>query len=104
MKMSETDRIKNALVNVSTLAHTSDYYNPDRDSSDIELIEKIVKKAIPMKPIDIQTPVVTWGLCPVCKGEYRKLGKKPNRVFLSDKYCPDCGQRLDWSDIDEIQV
>ena len=46
MKISETDRIKNALVNVTTLAHTSDYYNPDRDSSDIELIEKIVIDAI----------------------------------------------------------
>lgn len=46
MKMSETDLIKNALVNVSTLARTSDYYNPDRDSSDIELIEKIVMDAI----------------------------------------------------------
>ena len=46
MKISETDRIKNALVNVTTLAHTSDYYNPDRDSSDIELIEKIVMDAI----------------------------------------------------------
>ena len=46
MKISETDRIKNALVNVTTLAHTSDYYNPDRDSSDIELIKKIVMDAI----------------------------------------------------------
>ena len=46
MKISETDRIKNALVNVTTLAHTSDYYNPDRDSSDIELTEKIVMDAI----------------------------------------------------------
>ena len=44
--MIETERIKYALVNVSTLAKTSDYYNPDRDSSDIELIEKIVKDAI----------------------------------------------------------
>ena len=43
MKLSETDRIKNALVNVSTLARTSDYYNPDRDLKDIELIEGIVK-------------------------------------------------------------
>ena len=94
--MAETDKIKNALVNLITLAQHSDYYNKDRDDQDIDLIEKIVKKAIPMKPIDIQTPVVTWGLCPVCKGEYRKLGRKPNRVFLSDKYCPDCGQRLDW--------
>lgn len=103
--MTESERIKYALVNVITMATHSDYYNKDRDDQDIDLIEEIVKKAIPMKPIDIQTPVVTWGLCPVCKGEYRKLGKKPNRVFLSDKYCPDCGQRLDWSDIeDEIQV
>lgn len=97
--MTESERIKNALVNVIVIAKHSDYYENVRDEEDIDLIEKIVKKAIPMKPIDIQTPVVTWGLCPVCKGEYRKLGKKPNRVFLSDKYCPDCGQRLDWSDI-----
>lgn len=46
MKISETDRIKNALVNVTTLANTSDYYNPDRDIPDIELIEKIVMDAI----------------------------------------------------------
>lgn len=97
--MTESERIKYALVNVITLAEHSCYYDKPSDEEDIDLIEKIVKKAIPMKPIDIQTPVVTWGLCPVCKGEYRKLGKKPNRVFLSDKYCPDCGQRLDWSDI-----
>lgn len=98
--MTEVDKIKNALVNVITLANHSDYYNKDRDDKDIDLIESIVKKAIPMKPIDIQTPVLTWGLCPVCKGEYRKLGRKPNRVFLSDKYCPDCGQRLGW-DLEE---
>ena len=29
--MTEVDRIKYALVNVSTLAKTSDYYNPDRE-------------------------------------------------------------------------
>ena len=98
--MTETDRIKNAFVNVETLANNSIYYDQQRDDPDIELIEEIVKKAIPMKPIDIQTPVLTWGLCPVCKGEYRKLGRKPNRVFLSDKYCPDCGQRLGW-DLEE---
>lgn len=44
--MTEKYRIKNALVNVSTLAKTSDYYNHDRDSSDIELIEKIVMDEI----------------------------------------------------------
>ncbi len=56
-----------------------------------------LKKQIPKKPIDIYTPVVTWGLCPICKGEFNKLGGKPNRVFKSNAFCPDCGQALDWS-------
>ena len=56
-----------------------------------------LKKQIPKKPIDVCTPVVTWGLCPICKGELNKLGNRPNRVFESTKYCPDCGQALDWS-------
>ena len=97
-RMAESERIKNALVNVITLAKNSIQYGKVRDDQDIELIGEIVEKEIPMKPIDIKKPVLTWGLCPVCKGEYRILGGKPNRVFLSDKYCPDCGQKLDWSD------
>lgn len=56
-----------------------------------------LEKQIPKKPIDVCTPVVTWGLCPICKGELNKLGNRPNRVFESTKYCPDCGQALDWS-------
>ena len=56
-----------------------------------------LEKQIPKKPIDVCTPVVTWGLCSICKGELNKLGNRPNRVFESTKYCPDCGQALDWS-------
>ena len=41
-----TERIERAWSNVNSLARSSDYYNPDRDSSDIELIEKIVMDAI----------------------------------------------------------
>lgn len=63
---------------------------------------KALEKQIPKKPIDVCTPVVTWGLCPICKGELNKLGNRPNRVFESTKYCPDCGQALDWSDTDEM--
>lgn len=44
--MTETDRIKNALVNVITLATHSDYYHKDRDDKDIDLIASIVEKAI----------------------------------------------------------
>lgn len=60
-----------------------------------------LEKQIPKKPIDVCTPVVTWGLCPICKGELNKLGNQPNRVFESTKYCPDCGQALDWGETDD---
>lgn len=97
MKMSETDRIKNALVNVSTLAHTSDYYNPDRDSSDIELIEKIVKKEIAQKPDFVSDghaygyPIYDIWICPSCGTIYD--------IYSSDyDYCPNCGQRIEWEE------
>lgn len=58
---------------------------------------KALERLIPKKPLDICTPVVTWGLCPECKGEISKLSGRPNRVFQSNAFCPDCGQALDWS-------
>ena len=48
--MTEVESIKDALVNVITLATHSDYYNKDRDDKDIYLIKAIVKKEIPKKP------------------------------------------------------
>lgn len=61
-------------------------------------LNNAIEKQIPKKPIDICTPVVTWGICPNCKGELNKLGGRENRVFKTNAYCPDCGQALDWSD------
>ena len=61
-------------------------------------IDEALEKQIPKKPTDICTPVVTWGLCPVCKGELSKFKNRPNRVFKDNAYCLDCGQALDWSD------
>ena len=97
MKMSETDRIKNALVNVTTLAHTSDYYNKDRDDHDIDLIKAIVKKEIPKKPYfesdgyaDGYPVYDTWA-CPRC-GEHYEV------ECDHYDYCPKCGQRIDWSE------
>lgn len=93
MKLSETDSIKNALVNVSTLARTSDYYNPDRDLKDIELIESIVMKEIPKKPIDKQT--CAGHLKPYCPNCDLEL------CYVGAKYCHHCGQRIDWEDEEE---
>lgn len=96
--MTETDRVKNALVNVITLAKHSDYYENVRDEEDIDLIEKIVKKEIPRSPIrfgylydpDRSQVHVGWK-CSNCGTKYR--------VYYADyDYCPHCGQRIDWSE------
>lgn len=62
------------------------------------VIEVLVERATPMKPLDIHTPVVKWGLCPACKGELNKFHGRPNRVLENEAYCRDCGQALDWSE------
>lgn len=67
----------------------------------IEFAIKALERHIPRKPTDVCTPVVTWGLCPVCQGKLNMLGRRPNRVFKDTNFCPDCGQALDWSDYDE---
>lgn len=56
-------------------------------------------KETPMKPIDGMTrrtfeDAHKCKLCPKCKGKGPIVKKKW-------KYCPNCGQRLDWSDEDE---
>lgn len=64
----------------------------------LEKIKNAIEKQIPKRPFDIFTPVVTWGLCPTCKGELNKLGGRPNRVLKGNAFCSDCGQALDWGD------
>ena len=105
--MTETDRIKNALVNVITLATNSDYYNKDRDDQDIYLIKAIVKKEIPKKPEPYSTFIKTFEkgtgelkymtrydgfMCPIC-GYVLTNDERKNH----DNYCPNCGQKIDWS-------
>lgn len=64
-----------------------------------ECFEALIEKQIPKKPIDVQKPVVWWGICPTCKGLPEELGR-PHRVFQSDNYCSNCGQKIDWSDVE----
>ena len=95
--MIETDRIKNALVNVTTLAKNSIEYGKARDDQDIELIEEIVKKEIPKKP-EIESEyfvgednvkiTVTVFFCKNCGG----------RIGHLDTYYNNCGQRIDWEE------
>lgn len=93
---------------LNTIGDTLTYYMVGKDLASLHSVNEIgdsmatlreiVNKETPKKPLDVCTPVVKWGLCPVCKGELNKLGGKPNRVFSNQKYCPDCGQALDWSE------
>ena len=93
--MTETDRIKNALANVITLAKNSIEYGKAQDDQDIDLIASIVEKEIPKKPeVESESFVgednvkitVTAFFCPncgVCIGH-------------REKYCNNCGHRIDW--------
>lgn len=93
---------------LNTIGDTLTYYMVGKDLASLHSVNEIgdsmatlreiVNKETPKKPLDVCTPVVKWGLCHVCKGELNKLGGKPNRVFSNQKYCPDCGQALDWRD------
>ena len=93
--MIETDRIKNALLNVNALAKNSIEYGKARDDQDIDLIESIVNKEIPKKPFFESDgyadgyPVYDTWICPRCGHNYE---------VDSDKfdYCPKCGKRIDW--------
>ena len=96
--MTEVESIKDALVNVITLANHSDYYNKDRDDKDIDLITSIVKKEIPMKPklfmrdgYDEDEAVYDAWDCPYCGTHYQI-------IFDKHDYCPHCGQRIDWEE------
>lgn len=92
------NEIKNIVLDKSGDGYRTAKYLQNFYYSSCETLQELVEKTTPKKPLDVCTPVVKWGLCPVCKGELNKLGGKPNRVFSNQKYCPDCGQALDWSE------
>ena len=106
--MVETDRIKKALVNMEVLTENSNYYNKQRDDRDIALIAAIVEKEIPKKPEPYSTCIKGFKkdtfecvntimyegfVCSIC-GYVLTNDERKNH----DNYCPNCGQKIDWSD------
>ena len=100
--MTEKEKIEKAWRNVNSLARSSDYCN-ESDHSDIELIEEIVKKEIPIKPI-VDGYKLICGCChePMdigfCFCHTREKGHYIVRTDNHDNYCPNCGQRIDWEE------
>ena len=101
--MTETDRIKNALVNVAVIAKNSEYYKKDRDDQDIDLISEIVMKEIPIKPI-VDGYDLICGCChePMnigfCCCHNRGKGHYIVRTDNHSNYCNNCGHRIDWEE------
>ena len=77
-------------VKPKTLGHCED--------NNLEVLEELVDRATPKKPINQSTPLVRQGYCPNCKGELRKLGSRNEVVIEGQPYCCSCGQALDWSE------
>mgnify|MGYP000108668626 CR=1 FL=1 len=64
----------------------------DKKLVDKKEYEGLTKKQIPQKPVygyDEQDNI----LCPVCK---ETVGQMDDYYFGRNKYCPECGQRIDW--------
>lgn len=70
----------------------------------IQTVQKLVDKKIPKKPIirclsgAIYTCVHT---CPVCGKELIVTNNETVIYKTKTNYCDECGQRLDWSGINE---
>ena len=90
-----TEQIKYNIGNGQEISVEYDEHNITKITR--ECLEMLIEKQIPKKPIDVQKPVVRWGICPTCKGLPEELGR-PQRVFQSDNYCSNCGQKIDWGD------
>ena len=84
------------MTNEEAIIDIRENIQPIVGGKSLDIAISALEKQIPKKPLDVCTPVVTWGLCPTCKGELNKLGGRPNRVFQSNAFCPDCGQKLLW--------
>ena len=95
--MTETDRIKNALLNVNTLAKNSIEYGKVRDDQDIDLIASIVNKEIPKKPESVSECFVDENNIKITITRFfcQNCGVS---VGHRDNYCINCGQRLDWEE------
>ena len=103
--MNEYQKALNKIVNSSCPNCTDDNGCSSCDiqkicnchaKSWVNTLQKLVDKENPMKPIDGMTGLTfkdahKCKLCPKCKGKGMAIKKEW-------KYCPNCGQKLDWSD------
>lgn len=78
------NRYQEALNNVKRVYVKSDHY----DEEDIRLLQELVDKATPKKPIKSNNPLFDYMVfCPACN----------KSMSFKNYYCGSCGQAVDWS-------
>ena len=80
------NKYQEALDNVWAEWGTSD--------RDIDILQELVDRATPIKPVEYQELSCVNYLCPICENKYHDSVN--NRKYI--KYCPICGQALLWED------
>lgn len=100
--MTENEAIKNIkdILDECTESEESVCYVTDVDAPALEMAIKALEKQIPKNPTyegDGYAPdgAFIWGelICPCC-------GRRYEVDYDDYDYCPDCGQKLDWSDVE----
>lgn len=64
----------------------------------LEFETAAIQKQIPKKPINIERKIA-MASCPVCCYDFPDMGGDDSPCGEVEKYdyCPNCGQRIDWS-------
>ena len=82
------NKYQEALNNVKRVYVESEHY----DEEDIRLLQQLVDKAAPKKPIKSNNPLFDYMVfCPACN----------KSMSFKNYYCGSCGQAVDWSDEDD---
>ena len=71
------------------------YKTFDEVFDDIDTLGELVKKETPRKPIEIKYKLLYGWACPHCASCVKKKKKRGHKDI---KYCPNCGQRIDFGD------
>lgn len=83
--------IENMLI---VAEHDCDGIKPEYEERNLEALKmayKALQKQVPMKPKVSRGKFTKWYNCSACKGWLKG----------NEKFC-DCGQRIDWSDVNDI--
>lgn len=99
--MNNIKALKILNENLQAAIHDCDGLNPEYEQEQVKALQiavNAVEKQIPKKPdfegdgYDDNGNIIydTW-ICPCCEEHYEV-------DYDNYKYCPNCGQALDWSD------